>query len=98
GLVGAVGTDLENVTRAIQNALRMVNYSAKVVRISQLLTEVPNAPWAKDLPQRPEDKRIQLHMDAGDELRRTLARTDALALLAIGAIRDMRGEETKPAS
>ncbi len=89
GLVAAVGTDLELVCTALRDSLSAVNYKCETIRLSQLLQEIPQEPW-RSLPRTPEDERLNKHMDAGNQLRETIKRGDALALLAIGAIREVR--------
>src|SRR5712692_257226 len=89
GLVAAVGTDLELVCTALRDSLSAVNYKWETIRLSHLLQEIPQEPW-KSLPLTPEDERLNKHMDAGNQLRETIKRGDALALLAIGAIREVR--------
>src|SRR3954463_15999946 len=87
GLVGAVGTDLGMVTEAISAALDEVAYRTEVIRLSALLNELD---WDRDLPNKPLDEHISKHMDAGDELRETWDRGDALALIALSEIADRR--------
>jgi cytidine deaminase len=98
GLVGAVGTDLAFVVSALEESLREVDYEAGEVRLSDLLREFPR--WAS-LPTSPEDVRIQRLMDAGNEFRKITKREDALAVLGVGMIRELRenitGDPTIPA-
>ncbi len=100
GLVAAAGTDLDRVGQLLENTLETVNYTAKPIRLSGLLHEIPNPSW-DPLPTAPEETRYERHMDAGNALRKALDRDDALALLAIGKIRDLRqkatGDANKPA-
>src|SRR5207248_6497902 len=55
----------------------------------------------KDIPFTPADERTEKLMDAGDALRTALRRGDAMALLAVPAIREERkkitGDVRKPA-
>lgn len=101
GLVGAVGTDLGPVVTALTDALRTVAYSASEIVLSETLWEIDK--W-QGLPRRgtaTEDVRIQTHMKAGSDFRDALKRGDALAVWALGAIREERAEvtqdETRPA-
>ena len=98
GLVGALGSDLELVTDTLCDSLSIVDYSCRKIRISQLLHEIDG--W--EFPETLEEGRINKHMDKGNELRNSLERGDALALLAIGAIREEResttGDSNKPCS
>jgi len=91
-LVGAIGTEMERVSAIICQALGEVSYTCQVVRLSELLHEIPVPPFTELRcgPGVPEDDRYKDHMNAGNELRQRMDRGDALALLAIGAIREER--------
>jgi len=91
GLVGAVGTDLEIVCNFLMELLKEVNYKSKIIRLSSFLSHLKNAPWG-NLPDSPEDERINKFMTAGDKFRALLKRSDALALSAIGEIRKTRAQ------
>lgn len=97
GLVGAIGTPLDMVCHGIRSALAIVGYSCETIKLSSLLDDLKPG-----LPQSPEDKRYQAHMDAGNELREKTQRCDALAILACAAIRESRcqrtGDDKNPAS
>jgi cytidine deaminase len=88
GLAGAVGTDLEAVSRALDAALTDVGYTSEEIRLSELLDEVD---WTErtDAPAVDDstiDRHIDSRMEAGDRLREALQRGDALALLSIYTI------------
>ena len=87
GLVGAVGADLDGLTKAIEKALKEINYQSAVIRLSELLQAFPR--W-KNLTQVPENERILDHMRAGTDFRTILARGDALAAYGITAVRSNR--------
>ena len=90
GLVGAVGSDLKSVCEFLRDELADVQYESHIVRLSRLLHDIPR--W-KDLQSViPEEERIRQHMDAGDGLRQVLERNDAMALLAVAAIKDLRAD------
>lgn len=89
GLVAAVGTNLELVCNNLEESLKDVNYKCKTIRLSSFLPQIKNAPWG-DLPDSPEDNRIDKYMTAGNSLRETVKQGDALALLSIAAIKKMR--------
>jgi len=99
GLVGAVGSDLELVERALRDSLRTVGYETHLVRLSELVK-----PFAEGLalPDEPEEERLAAYMTAGDNLREKTKRGDALAVLAMGNIRKLRrdrhGEPSRPLS
>ena len=95
GLVGPLGADLELVGVELTEALRQVGYDIETIPVSRLMCELKKEPW-KSLPERgPEDKRLESYMDAGNALRKAVGRADALALLAIGAIREQRESRLK---
>lgn len=91
GLVGAVGTDLESVDRVLTGALSDVNYRPSTLKLSKLMKALPVSPW-RDLPESPEFERYDKAMSAGNAFRKLLNRGDALAMLAVGAIREIRQE------
>jgi deoxycytidylate deaminase len=97
-VVGATGTDLDGVCASLSGALSTMSYECSIVRLSAILHEFPK--WSS-LPGAPEEERISSYMDAGDEVREQTARGDALAILACGAVRQLRqeivGSPTKPA-
>ena len=99
GLVGPLGSDLNFVASTLEDALNHVDYRSTNVRLSHLMRSLPREPWSK-LPTDRNGKSLDAHMTAGNGLRQSLGRGDALAMMAIGAIRDFRdeevGEEHKP--
>jgi len=94
GIVGAVGTDLEMVTTELKVALNTFNYETHEVRLSALLAELD---WDVELPSSFSDTHIATHMNAGNRLRRTWGRGDAMALLALAAIAEARAERNADA-
>jgi deoxycytidylate deaminase len=92
GVVCAVGTDLDLVCDAIRESLLAVNYKiARTIHLIELIHDLDR--WAIG-DEHPEDARYEWHMTAGDQLRETFGRGDALALLAVGAIRETREKAT----
>src|SRR5689334_16474117 len=89
GIVGAVGTDLSDVSGRLSESLAELDYKPQIIRLSKLLHDIESPPWAALDADLPEDERISRHMDAGDELRRILG-NDAMAMLAVGSIMDLR--------
>jgi deoxycytidylate deaminase len=92
GLAGAVGTDLEMVSEVLSRLLEERAYDAKTIQLSRLLDLVD---WASivDAPAIDDsslDRHISTRMDAGDVLREKLRRGDALALLAILNVSELR--------
>lgn len=95
GLVGAVGTDLRSVIESLSRELLTVNYSAKEIRLSELICDCDKYRDLKETNEIAEHERISRFMDAGDDLRRTASRGDAVVLLAMGRARDIREQSTK---
>jgi cytidine deaminase len=84
GLVGAIGTELEMVQRAMQTSLSNVGYDVVEVKISDLMRE-----WT-DMPERNDPDYYDKAMTAGNLIRENLKRPDAMAGLAIGFIQKFR--------
>lgn len=89
GLVGPLGTDVSLIERHLKDALAAVGYNTETLRLSRLMREIPKDPWNL-LTDQSRDTEIESHIRAGNELRRTLGRNDALALLGLGALREHR--------
>jgi deoxycytidylate deaminase len=93
-LVGPVGTNLSAVNDILCKELRALDFHVQVVRMSQLLEELPELdPSFKTLPTAPEDLRIRSRMEAGDDFRRRLNTSAALAYLAVVFVRRARRRE-----
>jgi hypothetical protein len=94
GLVGAVGTELDLVTRLLTKSLSAVGYSTNRTKPPSSKTEPPETsirlakllhtiPRYASLPSSPIDLYINEHMTAGDDFRKVTELDDALATLAI---------------
>jgi cytidine deaminase len=83
GLVGPVGSDLTRVSEQLALSLESQGYRSHTIHLIELVHELDK--W-RNLEEAPLDRRIETHMDAGNGLRRTLERGDALAMLGIGAV------------
>ncbi len=90
GIVGGVGTDLGLVRDILARELKVARYTSNEVRISALLSDCSKYSHLNEFESPPEHKRISAFMDAGDDIRRTAGRGDALAYVALGKIRDIR--------
>lgn len=91
GLVGALGTPLDDVCDGISQRLRDVGYETDVVRISATLTELAGLAELDALQENlAEKERLSRFMKAGTAVREKLGRGDVLAVLAIGQIRELR--------
>jgi cytidine deaminase len=99
-LVGAVGTDLKAIVRALGEELRAVGYVPLEIRLSDLIADCYAHRALKAKKGGPEDDRIDSFMDAGDQLRSVANRGDAVALLALMKIQALRsakgGAERRP--
>ncbi len=93
GLVGAIGTDLDQVADVLSEALRLVNYRPQVVRVSALLHQLPKYRALARKSFKSHFEKTREHMDAGSELRFMAGRGDILALLSIAKIREIRQKE-----
>jgi deoxycytidylate deaminase len=91
GLVAALGTNLDEVQEELEAALRSVNYTASVIRLSALLAEEHNPDL--DDPSANESKMAKL-MRYGDELCRA-AGPNAVAALGISRLVKERQEATE---
>lgn len=98
GLVGAVGTDLQFVQNVLFRELQTVVYLPHEIRLSSLLKECNKYAYLEASDSEPEHVRIRAYMDAGDDFRGTSKRGDAVALLAMGRVREIREEMTGDAS
>jgi cytidine deaminase len=87
GIVSALGTDMGPVRTALNRSLSAVEYKTERIHLIELVQQIPQ--WS-NLPESPIDERYNARMNAGTELREAIGRGDALGLLGIGAIREMR--------
>src|SRR5436309_3699633 len=95
GLAGAVGTDLEAVSNAVARALSDVGYQTEEIRLSTLLDLIDWAtvPEAPEISDETHESHIDSRMEAGDRFREVLGRGDAVAVLGILNIREIRERE-----
>lgn len=91
-LAGAVGVNTEKVTQKLETQLREVGYQTHIIHVIDLIQELP---MFKGLPKTPEDRRTRERMTAGNVFRAKMGRWDALAMMAIGAIREKRQSLTR---
>lgn len=90
GLVGAVGSDLKAVTRTLISELERVRYKVEEIHVSSLLHQLDRYAHLGKGGFDSEYERIREHMKAGTDLRNETAAGEAMALLAIAAIRQRR--------
>jgi cytidine deaminase len=89
GLVGPIGVDLELVTVALSEALEDVKYDARVFRITELMEEIPTG---LQLGASGYIESFRQRINYANKVREVLTRPDALAILAVSAIRAFRAE------
>jgi cytidine deaminase len=92
GIVNTLGTNTDIVIRTLQTYLNEVGFNIETIRVSSLLRQFEQY---KNIDETFEDKRIKDFMDAGNDFRLRLKSADALALLAINKIREIRQPITK---
>jgi len=89
GMVAATGANDDEFFRQLEAGLKRFGYYCEPVRLSALLRQ-----FFPDLPTSPVDEYIETHQTAGNNLRATLGRADALALAAVAEVRAIREERT----
>ena len=87
GLVAAIGTDLDRVTDILIAALVDVAYDTQVVRLSDLLKEIRSGPA---LDESTRENRYRTYMAKGTYLREQTKRGDALAVMAVRRVQQLR--------
>lgn len=96
-LAGAVGADLQSVGLELESALRERGYRVQSVQLSSLLDLLEwNRADAPVIDDSTLDRHIDSRMEAGDRFREALRRGDALASLAIAAVRACRDDPDIP--
>ncbi len=88
GLIGAVGSNTRLVTRCLREALERVGYRMHEVHAIELLAQFKG--WGPKAAPGAVDEYYNALMDAGNLFRAEAGSPDALALLAMGAIREQR--------
>lgn len=83
GLVAPTGTNLECIERDITECLEKYGYSARHIRVSNLIKSIAEIPTHYPIT---ESGRINAYMDAGDTARES---TGENAILALSAVRDI---------
>jgi deoxycytidylate deaminase len=91
GLVGPIGVDLDLVALALKEALEQVEYSSVTLRITQLMREISTGIAIKDTPYIDS---FHTRIDYANKVRERLERSDAMAILAVSAIREFRVQKS----
>lgn len=89
GIVGPAGVNRSKVCSIIVSELEDYNYETKEIKLSSLMGSLPKFEKVNSDFQDERD-RIDKLMNAGNNLRKFTAKGDALALLAIAKIQDIR--------
>lgn len=87
GLVGPLGTNLDDVTNALISALREVKYKTKLIHLSKILKQTDV--WV-DLEDSYYETYISAHQKMGDAFREKAGLKDALAITGIAKIQEIR--------
>jgi deoxycytidylate deaminase len=90
GLVAPIGVDLDFITEALSEALSEVSYASTKLRITDLMREVKTG---VSLNASSYIESIRQRIEYANAVREKLTRNDALAILAISAIRQFRKRE-----
>ena len=94
GLIGPVGTDTQKIYSLLESELLNYDYKAYRISVSNCIHKMGNLAKLNEI-KNDEYQRISSHMKAGTQIRDTSERGDALALLAISEIKDIRTEANK---
>jgi deoxycytidylate deaminase len=93
GLVAPIGTDLDPVCRSLTVAFSRLGYASQLVRLTKHLDEVRET-FNLDLDYANEAERYDKYMTAGTTFRKAMGRGDALSMVAVGAMRELRKKST----
>ena len=103
GLVGAIGTDLENITKIISDRLEAYRYTSDSLRISkECIVPLCEILDIKNVPNVDATffEKVNSLMDCGNEIRRKTGNNEILALASAKVIHSKRefekGEVAKP--
>lgn len=91
GLIGAVGTDTKRVAKELEKTLFSVGFSSDTIHLIDLVYKVTESLVPSDLTY---EKKYHQLMTKGTDFRKKLNRNDALALLSIMEIRDLREKQS----
>jgi deoxycytidylate deaminase len=93
GLIGALGAKIRDVEVSLRDRLIQLGYHVPgTIKLSHLLDNLEGATFNK-LRAAPGGKaHVSEYMDAGNELRAQIGRSDAMALLGVSRIRATRAE------
>jgi len=92
GLVGAVGSDLEQVSRALEEILKRFRFTPRPLRLSDCFKQDPGRRVVSPIDSSSEYRRIETSIKAGSELRKTRDK-DVIALWAAAQIKEQRDDD-----
>ena len=90
GLVGALGSDLEELSKVISNQLLEFGYATQIIRLTDILPVI----FKEKIKKAPEYDRISSYMNYGDEARKRSNLNPILAMYAISRVSQCR--KTQP--
>ncbi len=90
GLTGAVGTDLDKISKMFDKKLQTLGYATEVIVLSKLLGMIKGL--VNDYDLQDEYARIMALMDAGDKFRQKTGTGNALIKLAIPYVINIRNK------
>jgi deoxycytidylate deaminase len=96
GLVGVLGTPMEEVASWLSEELCQVSYEAEAIRLSDFLAAYDDLDTPPPADEDPPDVRLNALMDRGNQLRVKLDRGDALAMHAAAHIQQQRRGNEPP--
>jgi deoxycytidylate deaminase len=91
-LVGAVGTDLRMSEELVRDILRSFGYQVELIGLSGQLERIVRDEKLPSHDATALDQYTRIRMDAGDDLRSSLDRGDAVAMLAVDEIQHRRAQ------
>lgn len=92
-LAGPVGSDLDEVSRTLADALKQAEYAVEEISVSALIRQIAKKQKLA-VVDAPEDARIASLMNAGNAIRRMWSNPAALATAAVAEIRGRRHRAT----
>jgi cytidine deaminase len=91
GIVGYLGNDLDGIIKQLEKILKKFNFKTNIIVLSELLKQFKEY----QVYHEKEDERLNFFMNAGDEVRKKMELGEALAILVINKIREIRKTETQ---
>jgi cytidine deaminase len=97
GLIGALGAQIDDVERDLRERLAQLGYRIPAtIKLSDLLHELTGPTFDRLSAEPGKRAHVSLYMDAGNELRASTGRSEAMAMLGITQIQQIREEMGVP--